>query len=45
MATVKRLEDDAKNLKELFEPHIQSFNFLLGEGIQLAVKDLLPVEV
>lgn len=33
-----------KYLKTLGEPHVESFNFLLKSGLDLAVKDLQPVE-
>ena len=31
--------------KELIRPHIDSYNFMLDKGLNLAVHDLSPVEV
>eukprot|EP01111_Echinosteliopsis_oligospora_P018949 TRINITY_DN8941_c0_g1_i1.p1 TRINITY_DN8941_c0_g1~~TRINITY_DN8941_c0_g1_i1.p1 ORF type:complete len:462 (+),score=98.88 TRINITY_DN8941_c0_g1_i1:141-1526(+) len=35
----------SEELKKLWDPHIDSFNFFLEEGIPLLVKSLLPQEV
>lgn len=34
----------SKILQELGTPHIDSFNYMIDEGLNLAVTDLLPVE-
>lgn len=31
-------------LQELGTPHIDSFNYMIEEGLNLAISDLLPVE-
>ena len=32
------------SLQSLGKPHVESFNFMLGDGLRLAVADLDPVE-
>ncbi|XP_002742157.1 DNA-directed RNA polymerase I subunit RPA2-like [Saccoglossus kowalevskii] len=37
-------KSQSKVLQELVKPHIESFNFMLSEGLNLAIQDMQPVE-
>lgn len=37
------IPENARNLMHLWEPHIESFNYFLGEGLTHAVEGLDPL--
>lgn len=37
--------EDLEALRELFKPHIESFNYMVDQGLQIMFQHIKPVEV
>jgi hypothetical protein len=39
----QEVPENAKNLMNLWEPHLESFNYFLGDGLKHAIEGLDPL--